>query len=316
MDELTKFNNVQVLVVGDVMLDRYWMGVVDRISPEAPVPVVSVESTEERCGGAGNVASNVVALGAECSLVSVVGDDQAGDTIKTILKRAGIDSQLLSDQNTSTTVKLRIISQNQQLLRADFDNKPSYEILKSCLENCKGLLNKSDVVIISDYGKGGLLHISEFIEYAVGSDIPVIVDPKGSDFSPYRNATMITPNRREFEMVVGECLTEEELYQKAMSLISDINIDRLLITESDKGMRLLKKDGSCIKSPATAREVYDVSGAGDTVIAVMAVAHAVNMNEADALRLSNAAAGVVIAKLGTATASIDEINSALKKLGQ
>ncbi len=308
---LPDFANIRVLVVGDVMLDRYWFGDVVRISPEAPVPVVSVAKREERAGGAANVARNVAALGARCTLLSVVGDDEAGEALGRILSEGDVDHHLLVDPQTSTTVKLRIVSRNQQLLRADFERKPTHEVLGQCLDQFQSLLGSSDVVVISDYGKGGLVHVAAMIDMARGHGVAVVVDPKGADFTRYRGATLITPNLRELEAVVGSCADETELERKARVLLAELSFEALLITRSEKGMNLFGRDGFVVHSPARAREVYDVSGAGDTVIAVMATALAARLPHEQALELANAAAGIVVGKLGTAVATRAELESQL-----
>jgi rfaE bifunctional protein kinase chain/domain len=311
MFDLTRFAAVRALVVGDVMLDRYWFGAVERISPEAPVPVVMVDDQEERAGGAANVARNVAALGAKCSLLSVVGDDEAGRTLSSLVKSAGIDCRLNVDADTSTTVKLRVMSLNQQLLRIDFETRPSHEVLSRCLDDFSRRLKDVDVVILSDYGKGGLTHIVDMIARARAAEVPVIVDPKGRDYSRYRGATMITPNRREFELAVGECDGEEALQSRASELIGTLEFDRLLITRSGEGMTLFRADGTRLHSKARAREVYDVTGAGDTVIAVLGAALGAGADDDDAMRLANTAAGVVVGKLGTAEATVEEIRDAM-----
>jgi len=302
----TTFADIKALVVGDVMLDRYWFGVVERISPEAPVPVLSVQKEESRAGGAANVAHNVLALGANAGLLSVVGDDAAGREIDLILRQYGASTKLKIDPSVKTVVKHRMMAQNQQLLRADFDQKPSDEILAQCLTDYEGALNDVDVVVLSDYGKGGLQHVSTMIQMAKKLDVPVIVDPKGNDYSRYKNATLITPNMKEFEAVVGPVSSERELSEKAEELRQILELDFLLITRSEKGMSMFGADGQ-IDSPATAREVYDVSGAGDTVIALMALAMVSDYSNQQRLELANTVAGIVVAKLGTAVASIDEV---------
>lgn len=314
--DLDRLSDLRVLVVGDVMLDRYWFGEVERISPEAPVPVVSVVRREERAGGAANVACNVVALGARCCLLSVVGDDEAGRELTAILKGAGIDCRLRVDPETATTVKLRIISRNQQLIRIDSETRPGHEILERCADEFGACLDSADVVILSDYGKGGLAHIVELIERARRAALPVMVDPKGRDYTRYRGAALLTPNRREFEDIVGACASERELAEKARTLLRELEIGRILITRSEKGMTLYGADGSVRHSEARAREVYDVTGAGDTVIAVMASLLAAGAAEEEALRIANTAAGIVVGKLGTATASREEIRAALAAQGQ
>ena len=305
--ELDSFSNIRTLVVGDVMLDRYWFGSVDRISPEAPVPVLAVKSEESRAGGAANVAHNLLALGAQSHLLSVVGDEDAGREIKRIIDQYGAKTSLKIDASIKTIVKLRMVAQNQQLLRADFEEKPSEEILSQCLIDFENALSDVDVVIFSDYGKGGLTHVAQMIELANKYNIPVIVDPKGDDYSRYKNASLITPNMKEFEAVAGKVLSEEDFQEKAHQLRETLNLDSLLVTRSEKGMSLFTRDGEQVNSPATALEVYDVSGAGDTVISLMALASVSDFTNQQRLSLANAVAGIVVGKLGTAVASIDEV---------
>ena len=301
------FSSIKTLVVGDVMLDRYWFGSVDRISPEAPVPVLAVKSEESRAGGAANVAHNLLALGAKSHLLSVVGDDDAGREIKSIIDQYGAETSLIVDSSIKTIVKLRMVAQNQQLLRADFEEKPSEEVLSQCLRDYKQALDNADVVILSDYGKGGLTHVAQMIELAKDKGVPVIVDPKGDDYSRYRNASLITPNMKEFEAVAGKVNTEEDFQSKAQQLRNELNLDSLLVTRSEKGMSLFNRNGEQINSPATALEVYDVSGAGDTVISLMALASVSDFTDKQRLELANTVAGIVVGKLGTAVASIDEV---------
>jgi len=303
----TSFSKIKTLVVGDVMLDRYWFGSVDRISPEAPVPVLAVSSEEARAGGAANVAHNLLALGAQSHLLSVVGDDDAGREIKRIIDQYGAQTSLKIDSTIKTIVKLRMVAQNQQLLRADFEEKPSDEILSQCLIDYELAMNDTDVVILSDYGKGGLTHVATMIELANQHNVPVIVDPKGSDYSRYKNASLITPNMKEFEAVAGKSSTESEFSEKAHQLRASLNLGALLVTRSEKGMSLFTRDGHQIDSPAAALEVYDVSGAGDTVISLMALATVSDFTYDEQLKLANAVAGIVVGKLGTAVASIDEV---------
>ena len=301
------FSKVKTLVVGDVMLDRYWFGNVDRISPEAPVPVLAVKSEESRAGGAANVAHNLLALGAKSHLLSVVGDDDAGREIKSIIDQYGAKTSLIIDSTIKTIVKLRMVAQNQQLLRADFEEKPSEEVLSQCLRDYGLALSAVDVVILSDYGKGGLTHVADMIELAKNQNVPVIVDPKGDDYSRYKNASLITPNMKEFEAVMGKVTSEKDFTAKAHRLREELNLDALLVTRSEKGMSLFNRNGEQVDSPATALEVYDVSGAGDTVISLMALASVSDLTDEQRLKLANTVAGIVVGKLGTAVASIDEV---------
>ena len=299
----------RILVVGDVMLDRYWFGEVSRISPEAPVPVVKVDRVEERPGGAANVARNVSALGAQAALLSVVGADEAGQTLARLLAGSGIEASLHEDAQLSTTVKLRVIGRQQQLLRIDFENWPDHEVLKAKLAEFEERVAACDAVILSDYGKGGLAHIGEMIRLAKAAGKPVLVDPKGEDYKRYRGATVITPNRAELREVVGRWSDDAELADKARRLMGELGIGALLVTRSEEGMTLFSADGGVEHEPALAREVFDVSGAGDTVIATLAVMMASGLEMKDAMRLANRAAGVVVGKLGTATCSLAELST-------
>ena len=303
---LAQMRCARVLVAGDVMLDRYWFGEVSRISPEAPVPVVKVDRVEERPGGAANVARNVAALSAKASLLSVVGRDEAGRCLRQLLKRDRIAASLHDDPTISTTVKLRVIGRRQQLLRADFETLPSHEVLASKLKDFERLLKSCDVVILSDYGKGGLAHIARMIALARRHNKPVLVDPKGEDYSRYRGATLVTPNRAELQAVVGGWSSEAALTAKAQNLRQRLGIGGILVTRSEEGMTLYRR-GSRLHVPAQAREVYDVSGAGDTVIATIAVMLAAGQDLESAVRIANRAAGIVVGKFGTAVVQPDEL---------
>lgn len=298
--------NARVLVVGDVMLDRYWFGEVSRISPEAPVPVVKVERTEERPGGAANVARNIAALGAQATLLSVVGADEAGQSLARLLAESSIEASLHEDAQLNTTVKLRVIARQQQLLRIDFENWPAHEVLQAKLAEFEARVPQCDVVILSDYGKGGLTHIAEMIRIAREYGKPVLVDPKGDDYARYAGASIVTPNRAELREVVGRWKDEADLAQRVAKLRAELALDAVLLTRSEEGMTLFAADET-IHEPAQAREVYDVSGAGDTVIATLAVMLAAGRPLPEAMRLANRAAGVVVGKLGTATCSLEEL---------
>ncbi|MDR2837597.1 MAG: D-glycero-beta-D-manno-heptose-7-phosphate kinase [Azonexus sp.] len=307
---LNKIARVRLLVVGDVMLDRYWFGEVNRISPEAPVPVVKVDRQEERLGGAANVARNAVALGATTALLSVVGDDEAGRGIARLLAEGSIDASLHIDNTLSTIIKLRVIGRQQQLLRIDFETPPSHEVLLAKLADFERRVADADVVILSDYGKGGLAHIAEMIRLASAAGKPVLVDPKGDDWSRYAGATVMTPNRAELKQIIGHWRNEEELAEKAQRLRGQLGLEALLVTRSEEGMTLFA-DGETHHQPAQAREVFDVSGAGDTVIATLAVALAAGADWAEAIRVANIAAGIVVGKLGTAVVTREEIARAI-----
>ncbi len=305
---LPSFENARVLVVGDVMLDRYWFGEVERISPEAPVPVLKVGRQEERPGGAANVARNLAALGARCMLLSVVGADEPGDSLERLLtKESNVEAMLHRDGTISTTVKLRAIAQHQQLLRIDFETQPSHEVLRAKLADYWSKLPEADVVVLSDYGKGGLAHITEMIRLAREAGKPVLVDPKGEDYGRYAGASLLTPNRSEFRQVAGSWSGEAELQAKAERLRGELQLDALLVTRSEEGMSLYAANEPPLHVPAQAREVFDVSGAGDTVIATLAAMLASGASLSDSVRIANRAGGIVVGKLGTATVSYDEL---------
>ncbi len=295
-----------MLIAGDVMLDRYWFGDVERISPEAPVPVVKIARSEERPGGAANVARNAAALGAQTTLVSATGTDEAGAMLAKLLAADNVRTSFHRDAGFPTTVKLRVIGRQQQLLRIDFETAPSHEVLATKLADYERLLADTDLVILSDYGKGGLAHIATMIEHARSAGKPVLVDPKGDEWTRYRGATAITPNRTEFRQVVGRWKDGAEMAKKAQALRAELDLDAILVTRSEEGMSLYTAAGS-EDIPAVAREVYDVSGAGDTVIAALGVLLAAGADLATAVRIANEAAGVVVGKLGTAVATPDEL---------
>jgi rfaE bifunctional protein kinase chain/domain len=299
----------RVLVVGDAMLDRYWFGEVERISPEAPVPVVHVRATEERLGGAANVARNVVAVGAQARLLTVVGDDDAGRSIGRLLAASDITGHLHTDRRLATTVKVRVIGRQQQIVRVDFETAPEAEVLAAHLDEYTRLLPECEVVLLSDYGKGGLAHIVRMIELARAAGRPVLVDPKGDDYSRYAGATLVTPNRAEMREVVGRWASEADLEQRVQALRERLGLQAILLTRSEEGMTLYT-DGPSWSVPAQAREVFDVSGAGDTVIAVMAVMMAAGRPLHEAVRVANRAGGIVVGKLGTATVTYDELFAA------
>lgn len=306
--KLTKeqITGASVLVVGDVMLDRYWYGSVDRISPEAPVPVVRITREEERNGGAANVAYNVLTLGAQASLLTVVGDDEASHKLEALVAKTGIRTHFGRDADLKTTVKLRVIGRQQQLIRLDFENTPKSEILAGQTAVFESLLPTHNAVLFSDYGKGGLAHVSDMIAKARALGKPIFIDPKGSDYSRYRNASAITPNRAEMQQVIGPWTTEAELRSKAHALREQLHLDAVVLTRSEEGMTLFDAQGELHVS-AQAREVFDVTGAGDTVIATMATLVAAGMGLRDAMPLANRAGGIVVGKFGTATVSYEEL---------
>jgi rfaE bifunctional protein kinase chain/domain len=301
-----QFAKTNLLVVGDVMLDRYWFGDSDRISPEAPVPVVQVSKVHERLGGAANVARNVAALGANTTILGVIGEDEAGARIGELLKQSGVNSQLEVDPKVPTTVKLRVIARQQQLIRLDFEETPSQTALEQKLARFEKALGTADVLVLSDYGKGALSQVAAMIEYARAHNKVILVDPKGEDYEKYRGATVITPNRSELRQVVGRWADEDDLTRRAQDLRRSLGIQALLLTRSEEGMSLFTDQGvSHVR--AQAREVFDVSGAGDTVIATLAVALAAQWPLDRAMALANRAGGIVVGKLGTATVTSEEL---------
>ncbi len=296
----------QLLVAGDVMLDRYWFGQVDRISPEAPVPIVKVDSSEERPGGAANVARNIAALGSQVNLLSVVGDDEAGEILRDCVESFGVKSFFQKDSRLPTTVKLRVVSRQQQLIRIDFENEPNSLALDAKLQDYEQKLDQTDLVILSDYGKGALRYIVNMIKSARDREIPVLVDPKGSDYERYRGATILTPNCAELAIVVGKWANETQLIDKVQQLRQHLELKALLLTRSEEGMTLFT-EGEVLYIPTQAREVYDVTGAGDTVIAVLGALMAVKMPLPQAVQWANRAAGIVVGKLGTAVVHPSEL---------
>lgn len=307
-----RFDQSQVLVIGDVMLDRYWHGSTSRISPEAPVPVVKVGKVEDRAGGAGNVALNIAALGAGASLISVVGNDEAATALQTRLQAAGVytDFQVSSDKPTIT--KLRVISQQQQLIRADFEEAFGIEDSVDFIAKAEKLVPLVGAVILSDYAKGTLQNTQALIQLCRKHNIPVLVDPKGSDFSPYKGATLLTPNWNEFTTIVGACNSEHEIVEKGTALMRELDLEALLVTRGENGMSLLRPDMPELHMPARAREVFDVTGAGDTVISVLAASLAAGEPLPQSVALANLAAGIVVGKLGTAVISAPELRRAIQ----
>jgi len=296
----------RVLVVGDVMLDRYWFGAVERISPEAPVPVLHVQREQDRMGGAANVALNVKTLGGQVTLLSMVGQDEPAQRLTQLLREQGVATVLGQDQTLQTIVKLRVIGRNQQLLRIDFEQEPDHEVLAQMLTDFERELDRHDVVLFSDYGKGGLAHIPRMIELARAAGKPVLVDPKGSDYARYAGASIITPNRSELMQVVGSWQDEADLQRKAQILRERLELQALLLTRSEEGMSLFEASGAA-HVKAQVREVADVTGAGDTVIATMALMLACGLPLIQAMEIANRAGGLVVAKFGTSTVSYEEL---------
>lgn len=309
--ELPHFAESAVLVIGDVMLDRYWFGDAGRISPEAPVPVVKIKQIDERPGGAGNVALNIAALGAKVTLIGISGNDEAGRILSEQLANSGVDSAIQHIETVQTITKLRVISRHQQLIRLDFEEKfPAFDP-SILLKTYTKALAHSHLVILSDYNKGTLTVIDQLIRLAHEAKIPVLVDPKGTDLTPYRGADVLTPNFKEFEAIVGHCENENDILQKGQALLREYQIGALLITRGERGMTLILQDADELHLPAHAREVFDVTGAGDTVIAVLGAALAAKASLPHAMALANLAASLVVAKLGAATVSAPELQVAL-----
>ncbi len=302
-------NAARLLITGDVMLDRYWFGEVNRISPEAPVPIVRVERREERLGGAANVARNAAALGAQTGLLGVVGADEAGDNVESLLAHSSIKSYLNRDVSISTIIKLRVIGRQQQLLRVDFENPPTDAVLRDKLTQFNALLPHYDVIVLSDYAKGSLVNVATMIAAAKQAGKCILVDPKGDDFSCYAGATVLTPNKSEMRRIVGSWSSEEQLTSKSQQLRTSLGLEALLLTRSEEGMTLYTEQ-EVMHVPTMAREVFDVSGAGDTVIATLAVMLGAGMAIGDAVVTANRAGGIVVGKLGTATVTKAELFSA------
>ncbi|EIF28214.1 D-heptose-7- phosphate 1-kinase [Burkholderia sp. Ch1-1] len=296
----------KVLVVGDVMLDRYWFGNVDRISPEAPVPVVHVQRTEERLGGAANVACNIAGLGAQASLICVIGHDEPGQRLIELLAASNVHAHAERDASIATIIKLRVIARQQQLIRVDFEETPTKEILLAGLARFEAVMPDVDIVLLSDYAKGGLTHVSSMISRARAAGKQVLIDPKGPDWTRYRGATLITPNRAELRDVVGAWSSEQMLAERIDALRKSLDIDALLLTRSEEGMTLFS-DVAPVHVPTEARDVFDVSGAGDTVIATVATMLGAGLSLVDAIHYANRAAGVVVGKLGTVPISFEEL---------
>ena len=301
-----QFAKTNLLVVGDVMLDRYWFGEVERISPEAPVPVVHVAKREDRLGGAANVARNAVALGAQVTLVGLVGQDEAATRVRSLLGEAGVQAHLVTDAHHPTTLKMRVLGRQQQLLRIDFEEKPTPALLESLAEHVAPLLAQHDVVVFSDYAKGALAQVEALIALAREKGLPILVDPKGSNYQRYRGATLVTPNRSEMQQAVGVWHSEPELSERAQALRNELELEALLVTRSEQGMTLFTDAGSD-HVDAQAHEVFDVSGAGDTVLATLAVMRAAGVPWAESMRWANRAGGIVVGKLGTSIVTAGEL---------
>jgi len=310
---LPDFSAARLVVAGDVMLDRYWHGAATRISPEAPVPIVKVENDEYRAGGAGNVALNVASLGAAVNLIGLVGQDEAARLLTEKLSEGGVQCCLVGMPEHPTITKLRVISRHQQLIRLDFENDFTNAKLSGIENSFATLLDGADAIVFSDYGKGTLAQVSVLIATARARGLPVVVDPKGTNFWRYRNASVITPNMGEFEAVVGACPDESTVRERGEALREHLSLEALLITRSEHGMTLLQKGQPALDLPAHARDVFDVTGAGDTVVATLSVCLAQGLDLFQATRFANAAAGIVVGKLGTASVSLAELAEAMAR---
>jgi len=312
------FSKTKILVVGDVMLDQYWSGRAGRISPEAPVPVVKVADENVRAGGAANVALNIADLGAEVNLMGVIGQDNFGQQLNQVLEQAGVSSDWVYS-DSGTICKLRVLSHHQQLIRMDFENAVPEFSAKSLAKLVAGKVAEYDVLVISDYAKGALQFVEEMIQAAKLQNIPVLIDPKGNDFSRYAGATLVKPNQGEFELIVGACADQDELIKKAKQLIHDIDVDALLVTRSEHGMALIEKDTGPTILKSRAQEVFDVTGAGDTVIATLATAFGSGLTLPKSVKLANEAASIVVRKVGTSTVSKveleEQVNASMRHQG-
>ncbi|QOL15769.1 bifunctional D-glycero-beta-D-manno-heptose-7-phosphate kinase/D-glycero-beta-D-manno-heptose 1-phosphate adenylyltransferase HldE [Dickeya dianthicola] len=309
---LPDFRHAGVLVVGDVMLDRYWYGPTSRISPEAPVPVVKVDTIEERPGGAANVAMNIAALGAGSRLVGLTGIDDAARALSAKLNEVNVKCDFVSVPTHPTITKLRVLSRNQQLIRLDFEEGFDSVDPQPMIDRIQQALPKIGALVLSDYAKGALVHVQSMIQTARAAGVPVLIDPKGTDFNRYRGATLLTPNLSEFEAVAGRCKDEHDLVERGAALLADLDLSALLVTRSEQGMTLLQPGKAPLHLPTQAQEVYDVTGAGDTVIGVLAAALAAGKSLEEACFLANAAAGVVVGKLGTSTVTPIELENAIR----
>lgn len=306
MRDINNTNIARILIVGDVMLDRYWFGEVNRISPEAPVPIVQITHQEERLGGAANVACNVATLGAKTGLLGIIGEDEAGSTIQRLINKLDINNYVNSDKKISTVIKLRIIGHQQQLIRVDFEKTPANNILNKKLTQFNTLLHLYDIIILSDYAKGSLINITDMIYFAKQQGKKILIDPKSDDFTCYKGANILTPNCSELIRIVGHWKNEEELINKVEHLRQILQLEAILLTRSEEGMTLFLEK-NVLHFPAVTREVYDVSGAGDTVIATLAVMLGNGATLEDAAKIANQAAGIVIGKFGTATITYEEL---------
>ena len=299
-------SHARILVVGDIMLDRYWFGEVERISPEAPVPVVRVVKREDRLGGAANVARNIVALGAHATLAGFVGEDEAATSVRQLLSEAGIQANMITDAAHPTTLKMRVLGRQQQLLRIDFEEKPTAALLDALRDQVEHLLSEHDVLVLSDYAKGALAHVDLLIALARKKGLPILVDPKGTDYQRYRGASLVTPNRSEMQQAVGVWGSEQALTDRAQALREQLELDALLVTRSEQGMTLFTGQGR-EHVDAQAHEVFDVSGAGDTVLATLAVMRAAGVDWPTAMHWANRAGGIVVGKLGTSIVTAGEL---------
>ena len=313
---LPDFSSINILVAGDLMLDRYWSGNTQRISPEAPVPVVLINGFEERPGGAGNVARSITALEGQCSLSALLGEDEAAEQLETLLLQENVALHCVKDPSAKTVAKLRVLSRNQQLIRLDFEGEFSQQSIDKLTNTVCAEVERHNVLILSDYKKGALNNVAKIIKKANAMSTNIFVDPKGSDFEKYKNVTAITPNQTEFTAVVGEIANEQDLTTKGFNLLNELNLSALIITRSEKGVTLIERSGKSTYIPARAKEVFDVTGAGDTFISVLSASYAAGSSFEDAVYIANAASSVVVGKLGAATVSKTEIENELNRSSQ
>lgn len=302
----SKLKKSKVLVIGDVMLDKYWFGITERISPEAPVPITQIISEDYRAGGAANVAQNIVSLGGKSILLSVIGKDEAGNKLNKIINDSHIENYLLQDDSIGTTTKLRIISRNQQLIRVDFESNPNNTALEKLNKQFEQLINESDIIILSDYNKGCLSNVNNMIIQAKATGKKILIDPKGNNYNKYKKANLITPNKNELANIIGAWKNEYELEEKTQNLRKKLMLDAILLTRSDEGLSLYSEK-EVIHQKTKAKEVFDVSGAGDTIIAGFALSIASGFNYNISMKIANTAAGIVVGKLGTAICSAEEL---------
>ena len=308
---LNNLNTARILVIGDVILDQYWLGETTRISPEAPTPIVNIKNMEDRLGGAANVAINASSVGAAVTLIGMVGSDENGKRLLELLDATDIDAKIICKENFKTPAKLRVVSRNQQLLRLDHENHNEETDNTEVLELCRQQIHEHGTIVISDYDKGAVTRVEAIIEAARKDNKQIIVDPKGSNFAKYKNASIISPNYQEFRQVAGSCRDAAELESKAVAMCEELNFDALLVTRSEHGISLFARGKQARHFPAQAKEVYDVTGAGDTVVGLFASAQSASYSLADSVKIANLGAGIAVSKLGTVSVTVEELDMSL-----